>query len=199
MTGVTTAYGWMVDGTDALLAQVDRLDDAAFAGPSLLPGWSRSHLLAHVHFNAEALTRLAEWARTGIENPMYADAEQRAEEIAHGATLPPDRLRELVHASARRLRAGLDRLGPQQWRAEVRTARGRTVPATEIAWLRTREVWVHTVDLDVGFSFRDVPADVRARLAGEAATAYAGGEVGPQLVAWLTGRAETPPRLDAWL
>lgn len=36
------------------------------------------------------------------------------------------------------------------WTHEVRTAQGRTVPASETVWMRTREVWVHAVDLDNG-------------------------------------------------
>jgi maleylpyruvate isomerase len=46
----------------------------------------------------------------------------------------------------------------------VSTAQGRTVPATEIPWLRTREVWVHAVDLDLGVGFEDFPADLLADL-----------------------------------
>ena len=40
------------------------------------PGWSRRHVVAHVGYNARALTRLVEWAKTGIETPMYASADQ---------------------------------------------------------------------------------------------------------------------------
>ena len=50
-------------------------------------------------------------------------------------------------------------LPPAAWNAEVRTAQGRTVPASETAWMRAREVWVHAVDLDNGASFADFPPD----------------------------------------
>jgi 2-keto-4-pentenoate hydratase/2-oxohepta-3-ene-1,7-dioic acid hydratase in catechol pathway len=35
-----------------------------------LGGWTRQHLLAHVGYNAQALRRLASWARTGKRSPM---------------------------------------------------------------------------------------------------------------------------------
>src|SRR5690606_37166878 len=35
--------------------------------PSLVPGWTRRHVVAQVGYNARALTRLTEWAATGVE------------------------------------------------------------------------------------------------------------------------------------
>ena len=51
-------------------------------------------------------------------------------------------------------------LSPAAWQAEVRTAQGRTVPATETTWMRSREVWIHAVDLNNGGSFHDFPPDL---------------------------------------
>ena len=79
MTAATTDHArtWVDRGTRLLLDVVDTLDDAALDRPSGLPGWTRRHLLAHVASNAEALGRLLDWARTGVENPMYASPEAR--------------------------------------------------------------------------------------------------------------------------
>jgi maleylpyruvate isomerase len=41
----------------------------------------------------------------------------------------------------------------------VVTAQGRTVPASELPWMRAREVCVHAVDLAADVSFADLPAD----------------------------------------
>ena len=79
---------------------LSRLSDADFDGPSLLAGWDRRHLIAHVGLNARALTRLVEWAATGVETPMYASATQRAEEIDFSATLPVQALRNLSDHAA---------------------------------------------------------------------------------------------------
>ncbi|MFJ5958943.1 maleylpyruvate isomerase family mycothiol-dependent enzyme, partial [Paenarthrobacter sp. NPDC092416] len=58
------------------------------------------------------------------------------------------------------------------WTNEVRTAQGRIVPASETVWMRTREVWVHAVDLDNGATFNDIPASVLERLLGDITSAW---------------------------
>jgi maleylpyruvate isomerase len=136
------------------------LPDTQFDDPSLLPGWSRRHLVAHVGFNARAVARLVEWARTGVENPMYTSDTQRAEEIEFGATLPVEALRHLAAHAAVHLDVEWRDLPESAWSAEVRTAQGRLVPATETVWIRTREVWVHAVDLRTGARFGDFPDEL---------------------------------------
>jgi len=49
----------------------------------------------------------------------------------------------------------------------VMTAQGRTVPAAEVPWMRSREVYVHAVDLATGLSFADLPAGFLAALCGD--------------------------------
>ena len=51
-------------------------------------------------------------------------------------------------------------LPAEKWDERVRTAQGRTVPASETVWMRTREVWIHAVDLANGGSFDDFPAEL---------------------------------------
>ena len=166
---VEDASAWMDQGLALLLGAMDSLDDTSQDQPTALPGWTRRHVLAHVASNAEALQRLASWARTGEENPMYASAQQRDDEIDRGATLPPDELRDWVRTSAARLGADLGSLPEQAWRAQVVTAQGRTVPATELPWMRAREVAVHAVDLDAGVTFADLPTAFCAELIGDVA------------------------------
>ena len=133
----------------------DQLD-----APSLVPGWTRRHVVAHVGLNARALTRLTEWAATGVETPMYASPEERDQEIELAATLPARALRNLSAHAAVHLDVEWRDLTEEAWRASVRTALGRVVPASETVWMRTREVWVHAVDLDDGGSFADFPAEL---------------------------------------
>ncbi|PXY26812.1 hypothetical protein DI005_27715 [Prauserella sp. PE36] len=194
-----TTSDWLDECTDLLLRTVDGLADADFDAPSALPGWTRRHLVAHVHYNAEALRRLVSWARTGVENRMYASVEQRNAEIEDGSKLPVATLREQVHSSARALGADLAALPEEAWRTEVVTAQGRTVPATEIPWMRTREVSVHAVDLAAGVDFADLPPGLLRALADDVlGKRFAGGH-GPDLVRWLTGRSDAAPALGPWL
>jgi maleylpyruvate isomerase len=69
---------------------------------------------------------------------MYARTEQRDTEIDAGSNLPVTQLRTLVHGSATALAPDLDALPEPAWHNEVVTAQGRTVPATEIVWMRRR-------------------------------------------------------------
>jgi maleylpyruvate isomerase len=189
----------MEQQTQMFLSTVERFDDAELDASTLLPGWSRRHVIAHVHFNAEALRRLVSWAATGRENRMYASTEQRAQEIAVGASMSGSRLRHLVRTSAERLATDLDNLDDRARKSMVTTAQGRVIAATEIPWLRTREVAIHAVDLSAGADFAQMPADlVEALLVDTVRVRAARGE-GPRLAEWLTGRAAGEPELGPWL
>lgn len=147
-------------GTAHYLLRLDELDDDEFDQPSLLPGWTRGHVAAHVAHNAYALMNLAEWARTGVEKPMYESPEARDEQIEQGRALDSRALRDLNEAAAGALDEAWEALTDENWRARVRTRAGQSIPASSTVWMRTREVWVHAVDLDNGASFADIPADV---------------------------------------
>lgn len=191
--------GWMDHSTMLLLTAVDGLSDTELDRPSGLPGWSRRHLVAHVHYNAEALRRLLRWARTGEESRMYAGAEQRASEIAQGAAFPVADLRAHVHESAHALADDMDALPEGAWDNKVVTAQGRTVPATEITWMRTREVAVHAVDLATGLGFDDLPEHLNAALAADVVKKRGARGEAAVLAGWLTGRTAEAPLLGPWL
>lgn len=149
---------WMRDGTERLLADLDGLSDAALDAPTALPGWNRRYLLSHVAANADALRNLVHWARTGRERRMYPSAQARDAGIAAGAAKPAGELRAWVAGSAAALAADLDTLPDAAWEATVITAQGLTRAASEIPWMRVREVYVHAVDLGAGTGFADLPA-----------------------------------------
>ncbi|WP_234544209.1 maleylpyruvate isomerase N-terminal domain-containing protein [Streptomyces shenzhenensis] len=204
---LTDARAWAGAGTELLLDAVAGLDEAGFSAPSVLPGWTRKHLVAHVAANADALGNLVHWAATGEETPMYASAEERAAGIDKGPALSADELRSWLTASAHRLAAGLGRLTDEQWRHRVVTAQGRTVPATELPWMRAREVCVHAVDLGTGVvTFADLPRGFLVALVDEirAKRGLTGLPEGPlpAVAAWLAGRPHSladAPELGPWL
>jgi maleylpyruvate isomerase len=180
-------------GTAYFLRKLKELPDDALAAPSLLPGWTRAHVVAHVGYNARALSRLVTWAATGVETPMYASPAARAHEIEFGATLTPSALRNLAEHSAVHLNVEWRDLPPERWAATVRTAQGREVPAAETAWMRAREVWLHAVDLANGGRFEDLPADFLGRLLADVTGAWSRRpDAVPalaRLAAWATGRS----------
>ena len=147
-------------GTAYFSRKLGELRDDEFDAPSLLPGWTRRHLIAHVGYNARAIVRLTEWAETGIEHAMYESAEARWREIEYGATLSPVALRNLSAHAAVHLNVQWRDLADEAWQAEIRTAQGRVVPASVTVWMRTREVWLHAVDLNNGGSYSHFPAEL---------------------------------------
>lgn len=201
---------WTAEGTTLLCAEVAGLGEDAFDAPSLLPGWTRKHVVAHVAANADAIANLVRWAATGVETPMYRSADERAAGIARGASLPTPELVSWLRASSDALDTAMQELSETQWAREVRTAQGRVVPATETPWMRAREVYVHAVDLDTGVTFADLPAEFDAALCDDIRNkrgllelpAEVAGAPLPELTAWLAGRRHAiagAPALGAWL
>jgi maleylpyruvate isomerase len=88
---------------------------------------------------------------------MYPDTGARAAEIALGARWRAQRLRSFVELEQDELAAALEQLDNDHLATEVVTAQGRHVPAAVLPWLRTREVWIHAVDLHPEADFSDFP------------------------------------------
>lgn len=174
-------------GTAFFARKLNELSDADLDGPSLLPGWTRRHVTAHIGYNARAIARLIEWAATGVETPMYASTEIRDHEINFGATLPPIALRHLFDHSAVHLNVEWRDLPADSWHHKVKTAQGRIVPAEETVWMRTREIWTHSVDLDNGATFADIPAPVLARLLADITGAWKSRGTDTGLLLTVTG------------
>lgn len=147
-------------GTAYFAQKLGDLSGSALSERSLLEGWSRKHIVAHVAYNAAALCRLLDWAATGHERPMYASPQQRSREIDEAATLSAGAVTNLLEHCVARLDSKWRGLPLSAWNAQVQTAQGRIVPAVETVWMRCREVWVHAVDLDNEAQFSDFPAPV---------------------------------------
>jgi maleylpyruvate isomerase len=152
-----TVRAWMEEGTSLFDAQFRGLHDQQLRQQSLLPMWTRAHVIAHVARNADALGNLLSWARTGVETPMYENAAQRDADIEDAAAQSPEALRFDLDDAERRFAKAVDALPASAWTVEVRTRTGRAIPAAGVPWMRCREVWVHAVDLASGASFADFP------------------------------------------
>jgi len=179
---------WIDEGTAKCREALVDLD-----APSALPGWKRRHVAAHLSLNAEALCNLVHWARTGEERPMYPSPEARNTAIQTAALRPADELRSWFDSSAAILDEAMATLSSEQWNATIRTAQGHPVPATQIPWMRSREVMIHAVDLNTGVTFADLPADFLEALCEDIRAKR--GDVPavtaplPELAAYLAGRS----------
>ncbi|WP_446210553.1 maleylpyruvate isomerase family mycothiol-dependent enzyme [Micromonospora sp. IBSANI012] len=149
--------GEVDDATARLLRAAAALDDADVAAPSLLPGWTRGHVLAHLARNADGFVNLLTAARTGEPIPMYASPEARAADIEAGASRPPAAHLDDLRHSAERFAEAVAAMPVEAWSATVQTRRGPW-KAAMLVWGRLREIEVHHVDLDVSYRAADWPA-----------------------------------------
>ena len=142
------------------------LDGAALAGPSLLPGWTRGHVLSHVARNADAMRNLLIWAGTGEVTPAYPSPEARAAGIEAGAARPLDEQLADVRESAARFAQAAADMPAEAWLVQLPLENGPQRAAL-VTWRRLREVEVHHVDLAAGYEPADWPDAFAHRLLHE--------------------------------
>jgi maleylpyruvate isomerase len=149
--------------TQRLLRTAAALTDEQAREPSLLPGWSRGHVLTHLARNADALSNLLVWARTGVVTPMYATPDERDENIEAGAGRPAAVLLADLTDSASGFAAETNRLSGAEWAAEVKGPGGKTDAAWYVLWRRLSEAEIHHVDVGAGYRPADWPAEFAAQ------------------------------------
>ena len=131
--------------------------DADMRAPSLLPGWSRGHVLSHIARNADGISATISGALRGEVVARYPGGPSaRNAAIDAGAGRPVAELVADVRESADRL----DRLWPavveaDAWQAP--SSEGRTLD--EWPQRRWREIEIHRVDLDGGYTADQWPAE----------------------------------------
>ncbi|MCK7622004.1 maleylpyruvate isomerase family mycothiol-dependent enzyme [Streptomyces sp. RS10V-4] len=145
------------DATDRLLVSLGKLDDEAVGEPSLLPGWTRGHVLAHLARNADALVNLLTWARTGVRTPMYTSAEARDGDIERDADRPLAAHLDDLRESADRFTAAARALPADRRDYRVEMRNGVVERADRLALRRLAEVELHHVDLGVGYLVEQLP------------------------------------------
>ena len=153
--------------TDLLLRTARATDD--LDAPSLCEGWTRGHVIAHVARNADALARAASGVLDGSRASMYDSQERRDADIEAGVgRTHADAVADLA-SSAAAMREVLGRVGPEH--ADVGIPRLTDGPvfftADKLPGMRLREVVYHHVDLDAGFGFGDLPADLVLAFIGD--------------------------------
>ena len=151
----------MTPATDRLLATVGRLTAADLAAPSLLPGWSRAHVVAHLTLNAEGLAGAVRGVTTDRRVPMYASSAARDDDIDVLAASDPAALAPRLREACAALASALHDLPPERAATTVERTPGSgpSYTAGDVPLLRLREVEIHHVDLDAGYAPADWPVD----------------------------------------
>jgi maleylpyruvate isomerase len=146
----------LAEASQRLIRTVDRMEDAAWAQPSALPGWSRAHVVAHLTLNAEGLAGVLGGIVSNEPLPMYASQEARDRDIEDLAESDPQVLRTRLMAATTDFADALTALPPDAWETKVeRVPGGRTFRAGSIPDMRLRELEIHHADLDAGYSRAD--------------------------------------------
>jgi maleylpyruvate isomerase len=142
--------------TDLVLASLAALTQAQLREPSVLPDWTRAHVVTHLARSAEALVRVMNWAATGVEQQPYPSAEARDADIQAGGRRSGAELAADLRASAEAFDERVRTLPPDAWTREV-TPRGEPLTPTRLLMVRLRELEVHHVDLAAGYHVDDIP------------------------------------------
>jgi maleylpyruvate isomerase len=203
----------IADATNRLVRTVDDLGIEDLAAASLLPGWTRAHVVAHLALNAEGLAGALLGVREHRQVPMYASQDDRDQDIETLAGEDPSVIRERFLAGATLVGEEIAELPDNLAGTRIdRTPGGRTFAAGAVPGMRLREVEIHHVDLDNGYSRASWPVEFGVSLvetlvaradasspftahAVDADRTFQRGEGGPRVSGsaadlgwWLTGR-----------
>lgn len=143
--------------TQRLLDTARVITEPELREPSLLPGWTRGHVLAHVARSGDAMRNVLVGARAGQDRPAYASQEARDADIERGAGQPAKDLAAEVAASAMAFRTIARQLPEEAWQYLVRIMDSARFPAAGLLTKRLVEVELHHCDLGTGYGPADWP------------------------------------------
>jgi maleylpyruvate isomerase len=147
--------------TTRYLQALTQLDDESTRQPSVLPGWSRGHVIAHLSRNADAFTQVLRQVAAGEPAHMYASNAARDDDIED--TVRAHDLEGLRHDAAQacaRLADALTTFDGDPGASYARLAgEAATWPLTSVGGRRRTEVEIHHADLDAGYRPEEWPAD----------------------------------------
>ena len=148
-----------------LLASLENLTDEQCRQDSLLPNWSRGHVLTHLARNADSHVHLLQSAVRGEVGKQYPSIEKRNADIENGAQRGAEDLIMDLRLSIYGLEAAWASANAKAWSGQGRTLRDSVIEMSSLVFLRWREVEVHHADLNIGFGYDDLtPLYVRLEI-----------------------------------
>jgi maleylpyruvate isomerase len=128
-------------------------------GPSLLPGWTRGHVLSHWARNADGQSRMLLAATRGEIAAQYPGGDaQRENDIEAGAARPARLILSDVRTAIDQIEDVWRRMPADAWPRPTAARTGQR-PAWMSVWARWRETEIHHVDLDAGYAHGHWPTD----------------------------------------
>jgi maleylpyruvate isomerase len=205
--------GRVADAQTRFDAAIAELGDDVMRRPSLLPGWSVGHVLAHVSRNADSHKRRAEAAARGVVVEQYPGGfAGRAAEIDRDSRRTAAVLIEDVHESGTALIECWRSLPDAAWSNTVLDVSGREYQLRYLTLRRWQELEIHVLDLGIGITANSWPDEfvnerlpamrltLSKRLSGDDSAPLPGTISERDELAWLFGRPTNPglPDLTAW-
>lgn len=150
MTAITTdaLLAELHKAADVVASQASKLTDGDVPASSLLPGWTRGHVLAHLAGISNAMARQLEFAARGETVELYDGGQEgrtKAIEMAAGHSLAEHRA-DLDSALERAMRA-FDSLDAGAWQVPISYRGGVVQDGGFALW---RELVIHASDLNTG-------------------------------------------------
>ncbi len=152
---------WARRGTAYFARLLNNLTDAELDQPSALPGLTRSHVIAHIGYQARMLSEVIAWVREGHGGPYPKDLVVREDDVTLGASLPARALRFLFNHSEVHLNVEWRDLADGGWNASVEDEAGRRIFLRDTPEIRARALWQHAMHLKAGGRPADIPAPLR--------------------------------------
>jgi maleylpyruvate isomerase len=152
--------------TTRYLQALTVLDEESVRRPSLLPGWSRAHVVAHLSRNADAFTRVLGQVAAGEPAWMYASNEARDADIADTV----DRLDlaglvdDALASTARLTEALWACVGDPDTPCTRVPGADRSFPLHTVGPRRRAEVEIHHSDLGTGYEPSTWPPDFSSQM-----------------------------------
>jgi maleylpyruvate isomerase len=149
----------------ALNRTVDALSPGDLTEPSLLPEWSRAHVVAHLALNGYAMAGVVDGVGRGETIAMYESDEQRATDIDELVQGDDADLRDRLLAATTAFNDAVAALDGDHWDGVfTRTPGGPAWPAATIVATRRRELEIHHADLGAAYTHQDWSDDFVAEL-----------------------------------
>lgn len=151
------ASGVLAEASARLIRTVDGFHGDDWPAPSLLPRWTRAHVVAHLALNAEGMARALRGVVADHEDDepraMYDSDQKRDADIDALAGAETSEIRDRLMAGTTLLQEALDALPADRWEARVeRTPGGRAIRVAAFPGMRWRELEIHHVDLGTGYT-----------------------------------------------
>lgn len=176
-----------------LLATVEGLTEEQPRRPSRLANWTVAQVLTHIARNADSVVRRLEGAARGEVVDQYPGGVRgRESDIEAGAARSAHELVDDVRSSALAVEAACASLPPPAWDRLTRNVDGKEQPGRLVLFARWREVEVHHVDLNLGYSPTEWPTELVDAWLPDVLHGLAGRADPRSLLAWSLGRGPAP-------